>query len=998
MQSIVLLCAVSLSHSSYAQFRDGKLEGRVADASNLRPLYGVKVVETLTGKFSVTGPDGRFSLELSPGIKTVQYICNNFQSKIIRHIMVYEGMPTEVNSLLLPLILNGDSSRHSKLDTLIDISLDDEKKFESQQKDLLNVEGASLKALDIASGKDAEALLRQLPGVSIRSQNLINPAASILVKGMGNRYNQLLIDGIGYINTGQFAKAFLVKVLPIEMIDNVAVYNHPGDISVQGFSASVINIKTKDLPRNNFLLIKAGLNYYDKSIGEHFFSEKANAGQFFSFPGEQRSLPATFPTTRSRFSLDQKNIQEQVFLSKQLKNNLGVVSSNSAPNTAFSIAGGRTLHFKKGNKAGIYGYIASEKQEQVNEVAVSAVPDIVGNPFPFDQDKLLIKSMSRNSSYSYFSFLTAGINAALYFGKNKVVLKGRAVNSFNNTYTQRSEVEKWDEDSLANSAVNFVTEQRRFYMLHLSGEHSLGQKSMLQFTWNAAYSFLKQENPDERNFLLRQSQSNTDQFEIASLAGVANAITNTYRMWRTLRENYFVGSFGLSIPFKTGRVTNLLSGGACIETKYREFFSDIYIVKGTGYASLGNLLAPERYYPGGLSVVNYYSNQPSYLNLNDRGNYIGSVNLSSSFLKLENQVTKNFHAVFSLRAESNNQLVSSTQYNYFSGFRFPQVTTTDQNVTVSKLSVLPAITVKFTPIQSFVLRGEFFRSVNRAQVEELSLNRYFDASSFLVNTGNQYLRNSSINNFQASANFNTGASVFFVQAFYKTIDQPIEYVVTPYTQSTLLSMPYNLPEATVKGVTGSINVNIGKALNASWQHAFNFFAKATWLKTNVKGGPIKSNQFPFIEAHDLSGSPAFSANAGFSFHVKHYPLLSVTYSRTGDYLSHVGSGSSQKLGNGNQVLSTPHYRVKGNNILDIHISQAVFHSALMLAAGVNNLLGEKYTEYQDLNGNKKFDEALLVTEKNGRRGYYQSGIDNALKQLKTQRNIYFSISYQFNKP
>jgi len=56
----------------------------------------------------------------------------------------------------------------------------------------------------------------------------------------------------------------------------------------------------------------------------------------------------------------------------------------------------------------------------------------------------------------------------------------------------------------------------------------------------------------------------------------------------------------------------------------------------------------------------------------------------------------------------------------------------------------------------------------------------------------------------------------------------------------------------------------------------------------------------------------------------------------------------------------------------------------------NNLLNSGYVVYQDLNGNKKFDDPLtLKNSQEGKGGYYQSGIDNTIIKHQTTKNFLF---------
>lgn len=1003
-----LVAFLLFSLTAIAQTRDGYIKGVIIDGSNNQPLFGVNVAVFSSGKSVISEPDGGYQLRLLPGSKKIQFRLQSFQTKLIEKVIVNEDAITELNIVLYPVgsrLIKEDSLKKDHSDSLVvsDTVITNDyvrERLVTEKKASLHAAGKwdALINKNNASeiDKNSVSFIKRLPGVVVNNISSLPGQPAFTINGLGERYNALSVDGAVLNSFSLYDKSYSLAALPVEVISGASVRKYYDASTTADFSGGLIAMKTIDFPVANFYYVKAGVNFYDKTLGEKFLSDKGNSGQFFGFPGSARDLPSEFPTTRSRFALSSKNIQEQIYLSRQLKNNLSPVDNgNSKPNTDFTFGAGKTFRYKNGNAFGITGYITQQKSEQIEDYNVQVLPDVINNPYPFIQGKALINAQSVNKSYSYQSQLNAVLNSAILFGKNKISFKGLFTNQFYNSFTQRSAVAKPDEDSLATASVNYKTEQRRLINLQLSGEHALGAKSKLKLSWLAAYSSYRQNNPDERNFLLRVNAANSNQFEIAHQAGVVNDVSNTSRTWRNLKEDNFTGSFTLTFPFNAFNVTNLLSGGVFVQTKYREFYSNVYNIRGNGYFSLDQILSSERYYPGGLSIQNYYTNAPGYLDLNDRANYTGSANLGASFIKMENKLSRKLNLNLGFRVESNSQLVSSTQYNYFEGFRNPQAITIDQNVTVNKFSLLPSLRLNYYLHKNFIIHTGYFKTVNRAQLEELSINRYFDALGFMIKTGNQLLRNSTIQNGDLTAEWHDGLNSVAASVFYKEIDQPIEYVLTAYSKSAMIATATNMPTATVKGINGSFNLNISSLINSRWLSGINIFADGVWSKANVKSGPLKSVQVPVTEEHSLSGSPSFMANGGLLIHYPKAPNLTVLYNYTGDYVLQVGSGTNYKLDNGLNVLAIPNYRVKGIGQLDIQLSHSVLNNSLQLAVGVNNLLNEKYIIYQDLNGNKKFDEPLIV---NGKNGLYQSGVDNTVMQRQTQRGFYFTISYIFKKP
>ncbi len=1010
--SLLLYIFCTCTIHVFSQSAKGLLKGRIVDGSTYQPLFGVEVKEELSAKFATSSPDGSYLFKINKGSKKVSFKIKGFQTKVITDIKINNETATYLNIILFPVAENPSAKINGKSNTPDSINNADTlliRNFTQEVKSIIyfpfeNKSGSentiSSKNIQPGTDKDAATLIKRLNGVVVKESNALGNPSALIINGLGERYNQVMLNGAILNSVDPVSRTYAFNLFPIEMIEKVSVQKISDAAVPADFAGGSISIKTTDFPDRNFLYIQAGGGFNSATAGKDFLADKGNNGQFFSFPGSLRDLPASFPTTRSMYALKEKNIQDQIYHSQQLKNNLAPVNNGrSKPNDKLLFGFGRAIKFKHGERIGITGFFSQQKTERIDESTVQVSPNVSANPFPFDDpSKILIRSQSENISYTYSSQMSAAINGTILFGKNKISLKTLYGSQFINALTQRSKVLKLDEDQTARVGINYKTEQRKFINVQLSGEHSLGANSKLKMDWFASYFYYRQQNPDERNFLLRQDSVDDKKYEIGHQAGVANDITNSGRLWRDYTDHNFTGAFNLTFPFDMYNRPQLLSGGISIQTKYRVFFSDLLLMKGTGYHSLENILAPERYYPGpgGLSAVNYFTNHPFYQDLNDRGNYTGTANLGAAYIRLENKITNQLDLNWGIRVESNSQLISSFQYNYFEGYRYPQISTIDQNITVNTFNVLPTVKLKYELLKNLDLHAAWFRTVNRPQLQEQSLYRYYDANAFMIKTGNQLLKSTYIENIDIGFNWIANAkSNISITGFYKKIDQPIENILSNYSASTIISTPYNTPPATAKGITASFNLKMDALAHSSVLSGINLFASGTWCETKAEAGPLKSTSIPNTAEHTLSGSPAYSFNGGFLFDYAKLPQLTILYNYTSDYITAVGSGAAISLSNGNKISAVPDYRVKAFGQMDIQLSQKLFHSNFQIIAGVNNLLNNYYTEYQDLNGNKKFDEALSVTNQNVSSGYYRSGVDNRTIQTKTQRNFYLTISYLF---
>ena len=1017
----ILLALLFFSPAAvFSQASTGVLWGRVVDASTNCPVTGAAIVadsSTAAANRAITRVDGVYQLRLSSGRHHIRYSLNGFQSVLVMDILIRPGGIVQKDILLDPLAQGGRVSADSVLsgDSVRRVSSRMEYRLRRYHPVRLSPGVADIVAgtqMDAGMDGNATGIAKRLSGAVFTSGNTDDPLRSLNISGLGPRYNQVLLNGVVWNPLDPLTRAYPLDLLPAEAVESITI-RRAGDGSVPAdFAGGTVAINLKDYPERNFFYIKAGGGLTGEGNDRHFFGDRRNDWQPVGFPGNQRDLPAGFPNGRSRTNYNQQNPQLKLELARTLRNNLTPVDyGKMSPDEQALIGFGRVFRLKKDTRIGLIGFIGQSRTERIEDRTEQILPFVATNPYPFsDGSKQLIGAQATDRVYRYASRLSATLNASLVYKHSKISLRTFAGNQLINEYANRSAVNKPDEDTLAHSGIFYGSVERTFINTVLGGEHALGKDTKFILSWKAGYNFYRIRQPDERSFLLRQDSTDPTKYEIAHPSAPAfhpvqtnpnqydPNLTNSGRQWREERDNDFEGSVSLRAPFNFFGHAQLISGGIDIKSRNREFFSDVYPTSGLGYYTLDGLLAPERYYPGGLTVSSYYTNFAGSYNAiyaNYRGNYQASANLGSAWLRFDVRLFKGLSASVTGRLESSSRLVSNTEYDYVEGYRNARRDALDKNIFVDQVDFLPTARLSYRLLKSLDVFADYSATVNRPELQELTAYRYFDPNTFMVTIGNPILQPTRIDNADAGASWIPVSGFrLSVTGYYKRIDQPIEYIVTPYTAASVIAQPNNLPPATIWGGNLTLDLDLGHVSRADWATGFSLFGSVDLLKSTVKAGPVRYGS-PVPE-HKLTGSPDHTVNAGFRYQRASLPGITVLYVRTGDYLTALGSGTPYKLANGNIVNSIPDYRVKGRDQLDIRISQQFFHERLQVTAGVDNLLNDRFIQYQDLNGNKKFDAPLVLKTVNGKEGFYQGGTDSAPVYRKFQRTWFATISYSFH--
>ncbi len=1000
------------------------LSGTVYDGSTYTPLSGVKL--TLT-KDSVSTDEteadvnGHFVVYTkSGGNYNLSFRLAGFQSKTLVGIVTQQSGTVNLTIVLYPLFAasissEGKSDSLSAGDSLLSIAYEKEIINSINNKYFVGKRYPDqLKNSELGTATDRNTLwaINRLRSVITSEDENYTTNHNINILGLGQRYNQVLWNGAIATGMSATSKAYDFNHIPIEVIDNIQLQTIADARTPADVAGGTIEIKTKDFPLKDFYNIQAGGSFYGSTLNKNFKKDRQDFVESLGFGDSYRNLPAAFPTTRSFTPYNQKNVQEQTDFAKTLNNNLSSIDYVSRPGGRLLFGFGKNLKLNKRYRVGFTGFVVHEKREQKTETTVRVKPDVENNRYPFTQTSKLIQSASDDVNHIFNAATSAFLNAAVSFGRNKVSFKNYFSSSFLENYTTRSNVLKPDEDSLASAGLRISTEQTMLINNQITGEHGFGNNGRLRMDWLASYTFLKKQNPDERNFLLRKAASadlyelsipQSPELDLQTPSTFEQNFTNSNRLWRTSINHSFTGALNLQLPFNLFKQPQSLAGGLFMQTDNRVFFSDMLLYKGSGVTSLNNLLSPDRYFPGGVSFTNYFNNTDrnsnnGFLYSVNKGNYNASSYIAASYLQLNGRFSKKILMSGGLRLESANLLVTNSQYEFLKGYKNPLLVTIDENASVISFKLLPSAKLQYLPAKNINMYGAYFKTVNRPQFQELLDYRYYDVSSFTIISGNPALYNSSIHNFSAGVNFlPNSTSTIAVSAFYKRIYEPIEYILSNYSTSkgNNFVAPYNTPIAVVKSIQASFELrSSAKKLN-SWLTNFSVFGNAIYTESNVEEGPVRNAGIGRVAAHTLSGVPAWTVSNGLTWHNKKFPSLSIIYNYTGDFIKWVGSGKAQTLLNGNTILTIPHYRVKEREQLHIQLSQKFFKERFLLVAGVQNLLQGNMVIYQDLNGNKKFDDAIVTEKRNGANGYYKEGTDNTVSYIKSQSNYFINLSFLF---
>jgi hypothetical protein len=416
LRILSLLFCISIVSNTYAQFL--KLSGKVLNDKN-EPIAGV-TIKAAGGEVTSTNVEGQFELDLAPGKKhEVRFTAIGYKPKVVSDVALTSGqlnefnivLETESRSLNNIVVTSSSSSRKETVNSLIT--------YQKNTNTIAQV--VSAEAIRRSPDKNTGEVLKRVPGTSIQEGKYL------VVRGLADRYNQALLNGVLLGTTEPDRKSFSFDIFPSSIIDNIIINKafvpeYPGE-----WAGGLVQVNTKDVPAANFLNIQVGTGFNSQTIGKDFYTYKGGKYDWLGFDDGTRGLPPGFPTSKQFTALSR---QEQVEYSKKMENTWSAqpVSSRILPllNTSFQLSGGINTHIGKNKLGGVVAltYNRSLRNLQYNN-SIFVINEV-------DQDNRKYDAVS-SFSYSNHKYsqdvLWGGLaNVTLQLGNNSKISSKTLVN------------------------------------------------------------------------------------------------------------------------------------------------------------------------------------------------------------------------------------------------------------------------------------------------------------------------------------------------------------------------------------------------------------------------------------------------------------------------------------------------------------------------------------------------------------------------------------------
>lgn len=888
----------------------GRIEGKVTDAKNGQPLVGVSVIIKNSNKGVATDQEGRYTIIAEPGSKITLVFSYNGSTTEVADIEVANGKITTQDIAFQvkakagsEVVVRSTSARKETAAALIGY----------QKNTSVVAQVISAEAIRRSPDKNTSEVLKRVPGTSVQEGKYL------VVRGLADRYNQAMLNGILLSSTEPDRKTFSFDVFPSAMIDNIIINKAfvpelPGE-----WAGGLVQVNTKDIPSKNFLNVQLGTGFNTNVIGNDFYTYKGSNLDFLGFDNKVRTLPNSFPN-KSTFSALSDN--EKLALGKTIAaNNWAVNKTTASPNTSLQLSGGATgkLFGKKVGAILAINYNRSIKHNEFKNSFFTVNNNLASPDFIYNTDKY-----SEDVLWGGLANFTMQINS-----NNKISVR----NLFNVNATDYAAMRNGQEFISGGTdnvrARELAQRTNIFYNTQIAGDHNIA-KIGTKLTWYGSFNILDQYIPQQRRLDYVQTNG-VGNYEARVSTGQSQKSGSVF--YSNLSDYIYTAGGDLAKSFNMFGNKQTIKAGYFFQVKDRLFDSRPFFIKlfDNNLKTLpeDQLFNADNFVAGKLGFDEFVGKQYRY---------IANTILNAGYLQFDNLLTDKLRAVWGLRYENFDQVIGSLKES-------------DSRHVHSKVEdYLPAINLTYKINNKTNLRLSGSQTVVRPEFRELSDFAFFDFELGATVLGNKELKRTKISNLDLRYElYPRAGELFTLGVFYKYFTNPIEAYLNQSGAGSSNTFNFiNADNATGYGVEFEMRkkLDFAKALKN-----FTVTSNLSYIHNRVKGSVNAKID------RSMQGQSPYVLNMGLQYDLEKAGLTStLLFNQIGRRVAYVGNDQ------------TPVIWEAPRPLLDFQLAKKVISNKGELKLNISDMLNRRANFYHDLNDNGKYGagtDALAIERKYG---------------------------------
>ncbi len=770
----------------------------------------------------------------------------------------------------------------------------------------------SAEAIKRSPDKNAGEVLKRVPGISIIDGKYI------VVRGLADRYNQAMLNGVLLGSTEPDKKTFSFDIFPSSIIDNIIINKAFIPEMTGEWAGGLIQVNTNDIPSKPFFDISVGTGFNSQTIGKDFYNYQGGNLDWLGFDDGKRGLPDGLP---KKYDFNNLNQSQKTEYGKKFENvwTANVIGNNhvSLLSKTFKLSTGFTKKLSGNNKfAGVFAlnYNLTPKITEFENGIYTTIGNIASTSFKYS-----------NIKYAEDVLWGGMANFTLQLGNNhKIALKNIFNVNTSNYSTLRTGKDFETNPTIGDNikATELAFKANTFFNTQLTGDHSFGRyKAKLH--WFGSFQILDQYIPDQRRVQYNQDDPNdlTSQYSLLVSASKSSQRSGS-RFYGFLSDYNYTTGADISKSFTIGGKSQIIKAGYFFQVKDRLYDSRPFsIYLPIDNPSLRHLSQDIIFNPAnfGNGIDNKFAFNEIY---DTRYRYVANSILNAGFIQFDNEFYRNkFRIVWGLRIEDFDQLVGSVNKN---DSRF---------VNIKKTDLLPGINLTYKLNQVTNLRLSGSETVIRPEFRELSSFSFYDFDLGATITGNPNLERTKVSNLDLRYElYPRVGELFTFGVFYKYFKSPTEL----YFNNT--------------GAGSSATFNYISPDNAYSFGAELEFRKKLDFNNTFRNFTVQGNlAYIYNRVADLNrpmqGQSPYLINIGLQYDLEKSGLsTTLLFNQIGRRIYYVG---------GDQQL--PSWEAP-RPLLDFQIGKKVLSNKGEVKLNLSDIINQEAIFYHDLNDNGKYDK------------------------------------------
>lgn len=274
----------------------GKISGTVTDKKTGETLIAAAVKIVGAGKAVGTDVEGKYSIGgLAAGNYVVEVSYIGYTVKKVENVEVKANQTTTLNVALE----ESNSNVLNQVEVKGQLSRETETALLAAQKNAVEIkQGISAQELSRKGVGDVEEGLTKITGITKVD------GRGLFVRGLEDRYNNLLINGLAVPSNNPFKKIIPLDLFPTDIVSALETYKTFNSNIYGDFAGGTFNIVTSK-GEKSLTKINIGTGFVSNSTFKKFLRPEGSTslGNYFGFTGSDRELPKVFGKVPSVYTM-----------------------------------------------------------------------------------------------------------------------------------------------------------------------------------------------------------------------------------------------------------------------------------------------------------------------------------------------------------------------------------------------------------------------------------------------------------------------------------------------------------------------------------------------------------------------------------------------------------------------------------------------------------------------------------------------------------------------